>query len=69
MDGGLPVYQVSVRFDENSLMNTVGGIQCYAALKGTGTILRTQPEFEQLYEDTFFPTVNYYIASNKTPEE
>ncbi|MDR1930071.1 MAG: chemotaxis protein CheA [Treponema sp.] len=63
---GLPVYQVSVQFDQDSLMNSVGGIQCYAALKGMGSILKTQPEFEQLYEDTFFPVVNYYIASAKS---
>ncbi|MDR2312987.1 MAG: chemotaxis protein CheA [Spirochaetaceae bacterium] len=66
---GTPVYQVSVEFDENSPMNTVGGIQCYAALKSQGTILRTQPEFEQLYEDTFFQTVYYYLASKKSAEE
>jgi two-component system chemotaxis sensor kinase CheA len=64
-----PVYQVSVNFDESSLMNTVGGIQVYAALKGLGTILKTQPDFEQLYEDEFFPTVNYYIASTKSAED
>jgi two-component system chemotaxis sensor kinase CheA len=69
VDGAMPVYQISVQFDENSLMNTVGGIQCYAALKGMGTILRTFPEFEQLYEDTFFPTVIYYIASEKRAED
>jgi two-component system chemotaxis sensor kinase CheA len=69
VDGGMPVYQVSVQFDENSLMNTVGGIQCYAALKSLGTILRTQPEFEQLYDDTFFLTVNYYIASTRSVED
>ncbi|MDR1389688.1 MAG: chemotaxis protein CheA [Treponema sp.] len=64
-----PVYCVSVQFDENSLMNTVGGIQCYAVLKGMGSILKTHPEFEQFYEDTFFPTVDYYIASAKAPGE
>ncbi|MDR2864951.1 MAG: Hpt domain-containing protein, partial [Spirochaetaceae bacterium] len=31
--GGLPVYQISVKFDETSLMNTVGGIQIYTAIK------------------------------------
>jgi two-component system chemotaxis sensor kinase CheA len=66
---GMAVYQVSVQFDENSLMNTVGGIQCYAALKGLGTILKTIPEFEQLYDDTFFPTVNYYLATSKNAED
>jgi two-component system chemotaxis sensor kinase CheA len=69
VDKNTPIYQIVVRFDEKSLMNTVGGIQCYAALKGLGTILRTFPEFEQLYEDTFFPTVTYYIASEKSTEE
>jgi two-component system chemotaxis sensor kinase CheA len=69
VDGGLPVYRVSVEFDVNSLMNTVGGIQVYAALKGSGTVLKTTPDFEALYEDNFFPTVDYYFASNKSAEE
>jgi two-component system chemotaxis sensor kinase CheA len=69
VDGGLPVYRVSVEFDMNSLMNTVGGIQVYAALKGFGTVLKTTPDFEALYEDNFFPTVDYYFASNKPAEE
>ncbi|MDR2079605.1 MAG: chemotaxis protein CheA [Treponema sp.] len=69
VDGGMPVYQVSVKFDEHSLMNTVGGIQVYAALKGEGTVLRTVPDFEALYEDNFFPTVDYYYASSRSPEE
>jgi two-component system chemotaxis sensor kinase CheA len=66
---GVPVYRVSVVFDENSLMNTVGGIQVYAALKGVGTVLKTTPDFEALYEDNFFPTVDYYFASDKPAEE
>jgi two-component system chemotaxis sensor kinase CheA len=69
VDGGMPVYCISVAFDENGLMNTVGGIQVYASLKGDGTILKTVPEFEKLYEDSFFPVVDYYIASTKSPEE
>ena len=66
---GMPVYQVSVNFDKDSLMNTVGGIQVYAALKGLGSILKTQPDFERLYEDEFFPTVDYYLASEKSADE
>ncbi|MDR0554085.1 MAG: chemotaxis protein CheW [Treponema sp.] len=69
VDGGMPVYRISVKMDENSLMNTVGGIQVYAALKGIGTILRTTPDFEQLYEDVFYPQVDYYCASSRTVEE
>ena len=68
VDGGLPILRVSVKFDENSLMNTVGGIQVYAALKSLGTVLKTVPDFDQLYGDNFFPTVDYYLASQKDPQ-
>ncbi|MDR0320193.1 MAG: chemotaxis protein CheA [Treponema sp.] len=63
VDGGMPIYKVSVNFDESSLMNTVGGIQVYSVLKGQGTILKTVPDFDQLYADNFFPVVDYYVAS------
>ncbi|MDR2501004.1 MAG: chemotaxis protein CheA [Treponema sp.] len=66
---GVPIYRIRVRMDENSLMNTVGGIQVYASLKDTGTILRTVPDFEALYEDTFYPYVDYYLTTPKTAEE
>jgi two-component system chemotaxis sensor kinase CheA len=69
VDGGMPIYRIAVKFDPDSLMNTVGGIQVYAALKGDGTVLRTKPEFEALYEDNFFPTVDYYYATSKSAEE
>jgi two-component system chemotaxis sensor kinase CheA len=67
--GNAPIYRISVKFDESSLMNTVGGIQVYAALKGEGTVLRTTPDFEALYEDNFFPVVDYYYTSSKPAEE
>ncbi|MDR1905013.1 MAG: chemotaxis protein CheA [Treponema sp.] len=69
VESGIPIYRISVHFDENGPMNTVGGIQVYAALKGSGTILKTTPDFEQLYEDNFFPTVDYYVATKKTVED
>jgi two-component system chemotaxis sensor kinase CheA len=69
VDGGVPIYKVSVQFDQNSLMNTVGGIQVYAALKGDGTVLRTTPDFEALYEDNFFPVVDYYYATSKSVDD
>jgi len=68
VDGGMPIYRISVKFDESSLMNTVGGIQVYAALKSQGTILKTVPDFEALYADNFFPVVEYYIASQQDPQ-
>ena len=69
VDGDAPILRITVKFDESSLMNTVGGIQVYAVLKGISTVLKTIPEFEQLYEDNFFPTVDYFIASSKSLEE
>ncbi|MDR0525924.1 MAG: chemotaxis protein CheA [Spirochaetaceae bacterium] len=69
VDGGLPIYRVSVQLDEGGLMNTVSGIQVYASLKGDGTILKTLPDFEKLYEDNFYPWVDYFIASAKPVEE
>ncbi|MFA6507355.1 MAG: Hpt domain-containing protein, partial [Treponemataceae bacterium] len=66
---GKPVYCVSVTFNEDNVMNTVGGIQVFAALKDMGSVLRTVPDFEKLYEDTFFPTVDYYISSARSPED
>jgi two-component system chemotaxis sensor kinase CheA len=68
VEGAMPVYRVSVKFDESSLMNTVGGIQIYAVLKSSGTILKTTPDFEQLYEDNFFPTVDYFVATKQAPD-
>ena len=51
---GEKVFEVAVHFDEDNPMNTVGGIQVYAALKSAGTVLKTVPDFEELYEDNFF---------------
>ncbi|MDR0411383.1 MAG: chemotaxis protein CheA [Treponema sp.] len=67
IDGTMPIYCITVKFDRDSVMNTVGGIQVYAALKSEGTILKTVPDFEQLYEDNFFPIVDYYVASTVDP--
>jgi two-component system, chemotaxis family, sensor kinase CheA len=69
VDGDLPIYRVTVKFDPNSMMNTVGGIQAYAVLKNNGTVLKTIPEFEQLYEDNFFPVVDYYVATKQQPAD
>ena len=57
------VYAVTILFDETNLMNTVGGIQVFAALKQTSMVLKTVPDFDSLYEDVFYPEVIYYIAS------
>ena len=66
---GKPVVEISVGFDEANPMNSVGGIQVYAKLKNAGQILRTIPEFDQLYEDVYFPVVKYFLASEKALED
>lgn len=60
---GETVYQVTVDFDENNQMNSVGGIQVYAALKQCGTVLKTLPDFDDLYADIFHPQVIYVVSS------
>lgn len=54
---------IAVKFDENNPMNTVGGIQVFAALKNVGNVLKTVPDFDALYEDQFYEDVFYYIAT------
>ncbi|MCQ2241281.1 chemotaxis protein CheA [Treponema sp.] len=58
------LWTVNVTFDESNPMNSVGGIQVFAALKNLGTVLKTVPDFEALYEDEYHPQVVYYIAAS-----
>ncbi len=67
--GGQKLWSITVIFDENNLMNTVGGIQVFAALKACGTVLKTTPDFDALYEDEFHKEVVYYIASTNTADQ
>ena len=67
LQGAQKLYSVDVRFDENNPMNSVGGIQVFAALKACGTVLKTHPDFDALYEDEFYPQVVYYLASDQEP--
>ncbi|MCX7023319.1 MAG: chemotaxis protein CheA [Spirochaetes bacterium] len=62
------VFRVAVAFDPDNVMKTVGAIHVFAALRDTGTVLKTRPDFEKLYEDTFWPVVEYYIATDRAVE-
>ncbi len=66
---GSKLYTVLVTFDENYPMNTVGGIQVFAALKQCGNVLKTVPDFDSLYEDVFHEKVLYFVGSSKSLEE
>jgi len=65
---GETVYQVKVEFNEDHPMNSIGGVQVFAALKDLGTVLKTVPDFEELYEDSYKPEVSYYISTGSDPE-
>ncbi len=56
-------FLIKVVFDESNPMNTVGGIQIFAALKQDGQVLRTIPDFDDLYSDQFYETVYYFVSS------
>ncbi len=66
---GQKVFVVTVGFDEANPMNTVGGIQVFAALKQSGQVLKTIPDFDALYQDEFHETVIYFVATDATPEK
>jgi len=63
--GGRRIHRVTVSFNEANPMNSVGGIQVFAALKSLGTVLKTIPEFDKLYEDTYWPVVEYFCLLDK----
>ncbi len=66
---GEKIYAMRVGFNADNPMNSVGGIQVFAALKRIGTVLKTVPDFDKLYEDTFYPIVEYYVASSAEIEK
>lgn len=63
---GETLWAVTVEFDESNPMNSVGGIQIFAALKERGSILKTVPDFDALFEDDFYPTVVYYLSTKES---
>ncbi len=66
---GEDVYIVKVAFDESNPMNSVGGIQVFAALKQSGQVLKTIPDFDALYEDEFHENVIYFVASTASASD
>src|SRR5574344_2551170 len=66
---GTKLWSINVTFDESNPMNSVGGIQVFAALKARGSVLKTVPDFDELYQDEFHPQVVYYIATGATQAE
>lgn len=63
------VYRITILFDESNLMKTISAIHAFAAMRDAGTVLKTNPDFEKLYEDQFFPEVDYYVATERSAED
>ncbi len=57
------VFRLKLSFNPDNVMNTVSAIQAFAAFRDVGTVLKTVPDFEKLYEDAFYPVVEYYVAT------
>ncbi|MCK5200415.1 MAG: chemotaxis protein CheA, partial [Spirochaetales bacterium] len=64
-DEGEKVYEIKVTFNEDHPMNSIGGIQVFAGLKGSGVVLKTIPDFEELYEDAFHSEIVYYLTTSQ----
>jgi two-component system chemotaxis sensor kinase CheA len=67
-EGAGTMYRAIVTFDENNPMNTVGGVQVFAALKEAGKVLRSIPDFDALCGDEYYPVVEYFVASRENAE-
>lgn len=65
----LPMWQVTVDFNEDNPMRTVGGIQVFTSLRDVSTVLKTVPDFDSLYSDDFYQTVIYVVASSESKEK
>jgi len=66
---GRRIFRLRLSFNTDNVMKTVSAIHAFAALRDTGTVLKTVPDFEKLYEDAFYPVVEYFVAVDKDPEE
>ncbi len=69
VEKGEKLVDLEVYFNEDNPMNSIGGIQVFAKLKEMVKVLSTKPDFDKLYEDNFFPVVDYFIATDRDIEE
>ena len=67
--GNEKIALVHILFNEDNPMNTVGGVQIFAALNKVGNILHSNPDFDELYKDVFHPEADFYIATELDAEE
>ena len=65
----LPIYKVIVGFDEANPMRTVGGIQVFTSLRDISLVLKTMPDFEEIYSEVFYRDIMYVIATNSDADK
>lgn len=66
---GRKILKLRLEFNPDNVMKTVSAIHAFAALRDVGTVLKTVPDFEKLYEDAFYPQVEYFLASDQSVDE
>jgi len=69
IETGEKIYNVEVSFNKDNPMNTIGGIQVFTKLKDISKVLMTKPDFDLLYEDNYYPVVDYFIATTISKDE
>lgn len=65
----LPIYKISIVFDESNPMRTVGGIQVFTSLRDIALVLKTYPEFDEIYSEVFHREIIYIVGSNSSTDK
>lgn len=68
IENGLKTKLVFVKFNAESPMKTVGGVQVYVELKDSGDIIASVPSLQNLEGDEFYQNVIYVIETTEEDE-
>lgn len=68
IENGLKTKLVFVKFNAESPMKTVGGVQVYVELKDSGDIIASVPSLQNLEGDEFYQNVIYVIETAEEDE-
>lgn len=69
IENGLKTKLVFVKFNAESPMKTVGGVQVYVELKDSGDIIASVPPLQNLEGDEFYQNVIYVIETAEEDEK
>ena len=69
IENGLKTKLVFVKFNAESPMKTVGGVQVYVELKDSGDIIASVPSLQNLEGDEFYQNVIYVIETAEEDEK